>query len=163
MDRASAHAILTWRYAVPYDFYNPDWKGTETAVESFLNPANNYFCLTGESDDLQAYCCFGSDAQVPGGDYEDEALDIGLGVRPDLTGQGHGHRFVLAVLDFGRRRFLPGTFRVTIAEFNRRAQRVWIGAGFQRTQSFARRGDSMPFLVLTRPAAYEPQHRPTDS
>lgn len=26
------------------------------------------------------YCCFGTDARVPGGDYSADALDIGLGM-----------------------------------------------------------------------------------
>lgn len=155
MDEASARAILTWRYAAPYDFYNPDWKGIENAIRCFLDPANAYFCITTDSGDLQAFCCFGPEAQVPGGDYHDEALDIGLGMRPDLTGQGLGHAFVVAVLGFARRQFAPDVFRVTIAEFNKRAQRVWRGAGFQHTQSFARSGDGMPFLVLTRPTAQD--------
>jgi ribosomal-protein-alanine N-acetyltransferase len=148
MDEASARAILTWRYDAPYDFYNPDWKGVENAVHAFLDPQNACYCITNEGGDLQAYCCFGREAQVPGGDYQGEALDIGLGVRPDLTGQGRGHLFVQAVLDLAWREFSPAFFRVTVAEFNRRAQRVWMGAGFETVQSFARSGDGVPFLVL---------------
>lgn len=148
MDEASARAILTWQYEPPYDLYNPDWKGIEGAVREFLDPDNSYYSMTAGTGDLQAYCCFGSEAQVPGGDYQETALDIGLGVRPDLTGQGLGHLYVQAVLEFARRELLPATFRVTIAEFNKRAQRVWMGAGFEKVQSFARSGDGLPFLVL---------------
>ncbi len=148
MDEASARAIVTWRYDPPYDIYNPDWKGIEDALQAFLDPGNAYYCITADKGDLQAYCCFGHEAQVPGGDYQAEALDIGLGVRPDLTGQRRGHLFVRAVLDFAHCQFSPAPFRVTIAEFNRRAQRVWTGAGFGQIQSFARSGDGMPFLVL---------------
>jgi ribosomal-protein-alanine N-acetyltransferase len=148
MDEASAHAIVTWRYDAPYDMYNLDWKGAENAIRDFLDPESAYYYITSDRGDLQAYACFGPAAHVPGGDYHDEALDIGLGVRPDLTGQGQGHRFVQAVLGFAEREFAPASYRVTIAEFNSRAQRVWIGAGFKQIQSFARRGDGMPFLVL---------------
>jgi hypothetical protein len=34
------------------------------------------------------FCCFGPDAQLRGGDYHEPALDVGLGLRPDLVGKG---------------------------------------------------------------------------
>jgi len=71
-------------------------------------------------------------------------------MRPDLTGQGRGLTFVSAVLDFARRTFTPTAFRVTVAEFNKRALRVWEKAGFQPGQTFQRSRDDMPFVVLGR-------------
>ena len=99
-----------------------------------------------------ANCCFGPDAQVPGGDYEAAALDIGLGLRPDLTGQGRGLHYASAVCDFARNTLAPAEFRVTVARFNRRARRVWENAGFVRVQTFERQPDGLPFVVLTRDA-----------
>jgi len=148
MDEASACAIVTWCYDAPYDMYNPARKGAENAIHDFLDPENAYYCIATERGDVQAYCCFGHAAQVPGGDYHEDALDMGLGVRPDLTGQRRGHLFVQAVLGFAEREFAPASLRVTIAEFNRRAQRVWRGAGFKQIQAFSRSGDGMPFLIF---------------
>jgi len=68
-------------------------------------------------------------------------------VRPDLTGRGQGSRYVDAVLTFARRTFAVQTFRVTVAEFNQRAQKVWEKAGFQHSQTFGR-GDGKTFMVL---------------
>jgi ribosomal-protein-alanine N-acetyltransferase len=152
MEDASARAILAWRYDPPYDIYDldPDREGTELAL--LLDPANRYYTLTGDEGDVEAFCCFGPDARVPGGEYSEAALDIGLGVRPDLTGQGRGISYVRAVCDFARGTFAAEALRVTVARFNRRAQRVWEKAGFVHGQAFDREPDGLPFVVLTRDA-----------
>lgn len=50
-------------------------------------------------DELVGFFSFGAEAQVPGGDYDNaKALDIGLGMRPDLTGKSLGLGFVEAGL-----------------------------------------------------------------
>ena len=152
MDEASTLAILEWHYEAPYDIYDPASDDVEVAMQFFLDPQNAYHTITDEHGDLLAYCCFGPDGQVPGTDYSAGALDIGLGVRPDLTGQGHGLEYVNAVLDFARRTFPPTAFRVTVAEFNKRAQRVWKKAGFRPMQTFLRSGDGMAFVILSRRA-----------
>jgi RimJ/RimL family protein N-acetyltransferase len=148
MDEVKARAILNWRYDAPYDLYNSDPDNAEEGVRVFLDPQSAYFTITDERGDLVAYCCYGPDAWVPGGDYSINALDIGMGVRPDLTGQGHGLRYVKAVLGFGRRTFAPTAFRVTVAEFNKRALRVWERVGFRAVQVFQKEQDGRVFVVL---------------
>jgi RimJ/RimL family protein N-acetyltransferase len=150
MDEASARAILGWRYAAPYDIYSLAPGDTESSVRYLLDPGNAYYSITVKHGDLVAYCCFGLEGQVPGGDYGRPALDIGLGLRPDLTGQGRGLAYVNSVLDFARRTFAPGTYRVTVAEFNRRALRVWQKAGFQVVEKFKRESDQRLFVMLIR-------------
>jgi ribosomal-protein-alanine N-acetyltransferase len=149
MDENTARAVLGWRYEPPYDLYNTPLQHIGTGVKVLLDPINAYYKLAGSSGTVVAYCCYGPDGQVPGGDYALDALDTGLGLRPDLTGQGQGGTYVAAVLDFAREQFAPSTFRVTVAEFNKRALRVWQRAGFQRYQAFLREGDDLPFCILT--------------
>ena len=51
---------------------------------------------------------------MPGEDHADGgAVDVGLGFRPDLTGRAPGLGFMLAGLEFARRRFAPDGFRPT--------------------------------------------------
>ena len=154
MDETAARAIATWRYEPPYEVYSLDTGDPDELVDCFLDPANAYYYVVDGGGFLAAYCCFGPDARVPGGDYDNPALDVGLGVHPDRTGQGLGHAFVRAVLRFARQEFAPAEFRVTVAEFNERALRVWNAAGFQPVQKFERAPngvpDGMPFLVLTK-------------
>ena len=150
MSEPHARAILAWRYDPPYDIYDVGSGDREEAVQVLLDPQYAYYAILRAEGELAAYCCFGSDAQVPGGDYDTPALDVGLGVRPDLTGQGQGSAYAQAVLGFARHAFSPPAFRVTVAEFNERALRVWERAGFRRVQRFERRQEGRPFLVLVR-------------
>jgi ribosomal-protein-alanine N-acetyltransferase len=152
MDKAAARAIVTWHYEAPYDVYDLGLEDKDQVVNCFVDPANAYYAMFDPEENLVAYCCFGTEGQVPGGDYGDPALDLGLGVRPDLTGKGLGGAFVAAVLRFARHELAPATFRVTVAAFNKRALRVWKKAGFRPVQRFERTYDGMPFVVLTREA-----------
>jgi len=151
MDEASARTVLGWRYPPPYEVYNCDPRRDEE-VQALLNPEFHYQRIAAGDDPLVGYCCFGLDARVAGGDYSAAALDIGLMVRPDLNGRGLGAAFVQATLGFAAQQFPSAAWRVTIAGFNRRAQRVWEKAGFRSVQEFGRRGDGMPFRVFTREA-----------
>lgn len=150
MDETSARAILDWRYDTPYDVYNTDVEEADEYVRSLLDPRNAYYAITDARSNLVGYCCFGPDAHVVGGDYAADALDVGLGMRPDLTGQGHGLHFLTAILDFAGRTFAPQAFRLTVATFNRRALKVYERAGFRTVQTFQREGDDRAFVVLKR-------------
>ena len=150
MDEAGVHELTSWTYEPPYDIYNFHRPPNESDINYFLDPEYAYHAIIDRTGRISAFCSFGFDAQVAGGNYTSDALDIGLGIRPDLTGQGRGQTFVSAVLDFATATFSPQVFRVTIAEFNKRAMKVWQSAGFQAVQRFDRSGDRMPFVILTR-------------
>lgn len=150
MDEASARSIQAWRYDGPYAVYNVG--SGEESLQAFLDPQNAYHAITGETGELVAFACFGPDARVRGGDYAEPALDVGLGLRPDLTGRGLGLGMVEAILDHARGAFTPATFRLTVAAFNRRALRVYKRAGFRPVQTFAHTGNGKLFVVLVRPA-----------
>src|SRR5437868_10225481 len=84
INRVDAEQIVGWRYAVPYDRYNL----AESDVAGLLVPRNNYFVADDADDRLVGFCCFGADARVSGGSYGDETgLDVGVGLRPDVTGR----------------------------------------------------------------------------
>lgn len=146
--RAAVDAIAAWRYDPPYDLYNLDHPPTAEAIAYFLDPAYAYHELLDEAEELVGFCTFGVDAQVPGGDYHVDALDIGMGIRPDLTGRGLGATFAAAVVAFAVAHYAPQRLRVTIAAFNQKAQRVWLRLNFQPVAHFGRTGDGMPFVCL---------------
>lgn len=152
--QSDAAAMLDWQYERPYDIYNmPSTDPDERAAAmAYLLDLRHYFHRISSPDgEFVAFCSFGRDAQVPGGNYDEQALDIGLGVRPELTGQGVGSTVITAVLKFAHKRFQPYRYRVTIAAFNRRAQRVWERQGFQPVQTFVAEGRERPFIIFTRP------------
>jgi RimJ/RimL family protein N-acetyltransferase len=150
MDEVSARAIHTWRHESPYDIYNANPEAADAFAEALLDPRFAYYAITSPRDDLVGYCCFGLDARVPGGNYVADALDVGLGMRPDLTGQGRGPGFFAAILDFARQTFAPRAFRLTVATFNQRALKVYERAGFRVVQAFRRSTDGLAFSVLMR-------------
>jgi len=150
VDEKTAREFLQWQYEPPYDIYNCPPEEVEKAVQYNLDPANNVYAMFDQDDKLIGYCSYGKDAQVPGGDYDADALDIGLMIKPELTGQGLGAGFARDVIHNGSRLFGPGKRRVTIAAFNRRAIRVWEKNGFHQTQTFKRERDGMDFIVMLK-------------
>ena len=135
--RDDAHAISGWRYEEPYSIYD----GDPSSVEGLLQPRYAYHSVYDERGDLVGYFCFGEDAQVAAGRrlglYEIEpALDVGLGMRPDLTGRGLGEEFLRAGLRFARETYSPPAFRLTVATFNRRAICVYERTGFETVETF---------------------------
>ena len=132
-----AQAISRWRYDGPYAVYN----GSPASIETLLEPRYLYHSVHDDRGELVGYFCFGEDARVSAGrqsglyDHED-ALDVGLGMRPDLTGRGLGERFVRAGLQFADANYSPPMFRLTVATFNRRAIRVYERAGFEPVETF---------------------------
>ena len=152
LDQASVRAFIAWRYDQPYDVYNiviSDEK-IENLIGFYTDPATCAYAIDDERGDLLAFCSFGEDGKVSGADYSADALDIGMGVRPELTGQSLGGSFASAVIDFAQRTFAPHLLRVTIAQFNMRAQRVWLKLGFQPIQTFVSTSNGMTFVVMTR-------------
>ena len=145
MDRGRARSVLRWRYDPPYDYYNPLPPQQAEWLPVFCDPKHSYFSLENAALEICAFCCFGGEARVPGGIYADLAVDIGLGVRPDLTGKGRGSEFVALVVAFARARYSPTALRVTVATFNERAKRVWRRAGFRFAERFARELDGHLF------------------
>jgi [ribosomal protein S18]-alanine N-acetyltransferase len=142
MTTVYAAEIVTWRYPAPYDCYDM----TDADPGVLASPGGGFFALT-DTTGLIGFRSFGADGQVPGGEYDDSALDTGGGLRPDLTGMGRGREAIRTGLDFGQLLFAPAAFRVTIATFNIRAQRVVTDLGFQRVGSFRAPADGRSYEI----------------
>lgn len=152
---ADAQEIVSWRYPEPFAIYNLTGKDVAAEIAYFLDLANRFhvvYDVSGQNGELVGFCSFGMDAQVPGGDYTAEALDIGLGMRPDLIGQGLGTKFLQAILHFANESFAPSALRATVAHFNQRSRRIFQKSGFRITQSFTSQSDlPIRFDVLVCP------------
>lgn len=150
-DEKSAREFLGWKYDPPYDVYNyrPDHFQEDLAYH--LDPQNNLHSIYREGE-LIGYCSFGRDAQVPGGDYSQDALDIGMMIKPSLTGRGMGTEHVNNVIQFAITKYKPKKLRVTILGTNLRAMKVWEKNGFQKAQSFKSKKGQLDFSILTRDA-----------
>jgi ribosomal-protein-alanine N-acetyltransferase len=121
-----ARQITRWRYPVPYAVY--DLNTADMILALYLHPLWRllgvaHFCaVRDERDELVGMFQFMR---------RGTAMEIGLALRPDLTGQGLGLEFVRAGLAYGARRFRPSAFRLDVAAFNERARRVYERAGFR--------------------------------
>jgi RimJ/RimL family protein N-acetyltransferase len=129
--------LATWHYEPPYDFYNGD-------QEEPLNP-ERYFAARDDDGTMIGFYYY-----EPNGDV----LDYGLGLRPDLTGRGHGPDFFHAGLEFARERYRPPLMQLHVAVFNERAVKVYERAGFRETgrhmRSFERWGE-VEFITMQEP------------
>jgi len=151
MSRDAARAVVAWHYPPPYDLYDL----TPAAIPALIEPHSRYFAGFAAGT-LMGLCCFGFEAQVPGGTYgqgEPAFLDVGLGMHPALIGQGRGPRFAADVICFGIERYSPQNLRATIAAFNRRSQRTFETLGFVPVHFFVRRDGNMSFIQMERPVA----------
>ena len=161
LSEEQARSIAGWRYPPPYDFYNADADPDD--LQELLDRSSPYYAAVDPQDTLVGFFCFKHTARVPAGfaagAYDDrDALDVGLGMRPDLTGRGLGGPFLEAGLRFAREVFAPASFRLTVATFNTRAIALYQRAGFQPTRAFMNptNGDAHEFLAMVRAAAFEP-------
>jgi ribosomal-protein-alanine N-acetyltransferase len=142
--------FCSWTYPEPYERYSLDSSAIPYFLTLLEDPQGSLTMITDPSGQLIAYVTTGTDARVPGGDYAEELIDIGLGIRPELTGRGLGTEIVAKVLGRLEKSFPGLGFRVTIAEFNHRAQKVWMRNGFVESKRFISEKTGDAFLILTR-------------
>jgi [ribosomal protein S18]-alanine N-acetyltransferase len=142
LTRADAEEIARWRYPEPYSLY--DGGDPDRLLEY------TYFAGLDEEGAVVGFCCFGEDARVPGLEEEDGVLDLGAGLRPDLTGIGLGGPFLREACRFGSELYVPVRLRVVVAGFNRRAQMVAHALGFERERTL--QSDENEFVVMSRAA-----------
>ncbi|WP_405173962.1 GNAT family N-acetyltransferase [Paenibacillus sp. FSL H8-0260] len=126
----AAKDILSWQYDPPYDFYNNEL--TPEAISEMLEEA--FFSVLDADKQLIGFFCVGSPAQVPNDKYtySQDFIDVGLGMKPELTGQGNGTLFFTTVLNYINERCEEKPKRLTVAKFNDRAIRLYEKLGFSR-------------------------------
>jgi [ribosomal protein S18]-alanine N-acetyltransferase len=146
MEQDEAESIAAWRYDPPYDFY--DWAADAEDLAELLDPVrrrDRYYAARDADANLIGFY---------GLDRRGDVAVVGLGLRPDLTGRGFGLEFLQAGLRFAQTRLEPSRYQLAVAEFNRRAIKVYERAGFVRTRTFSHEtnGGVFRFVELERPA-----------
>ena len=135
MEDAEATQISGWHYEPPYDFY--DATSDQDDLEELLDPNRR---KDDEGGVLVGFFQF---------ERDNKTVDIGLGMRPDLTGRGLGIGYLLAGLEFARRRFSPERFTLSVATFNERAILVYERAGFTRDTVYRHNTNGGEYLFLS--------------
>ena len=137
MDEPAARAIANWRYDGEYQMYTVKEEEIEATIQAYCQPKNHYFSVSTEDTEMVlGYFCFGEEAKVPGGDYQVNALDVGMGIHPNYLSRGLGKCVLKIALEYARCLLRPSRFRATVAAFNERALRLCLGAGFKKRSSF---------------------------
>jgi ribosomal-protein-alanine N-acetyltransferase len=143
MNDASAREIADgWKYEPPYDFY--DATADSEDYDEFVNPEKwpecfYKVCMAGQ--------LVGFYLMTSSGD----AMEIGLGMRPDLVGHGSGSGFVRACLDHARdERGFSGPVNLYVASFNERAIRTYERIGFKKVREYLQEtnGSEFPFVAM---------------
>lgn len=135
MNEMYAADILNWKYEKPYDFYNNDL--CHESLKEFLE--NPYYAIVNDQDELVGFFCTGTSAQVPKGydygAYLDECIDVGIGMKPELTGKGSGSEFFSFILNQLQQEN-ASPLRLTVATFNKRAIHLYEKVGFKKVMNF---------------------------
>ncbi|MFD6508599.1 MULTISPECIES: GNAT family N-acetyltransferase [unclassified Bacillus (in: firmicutes)] len=148
-----ANEISTWTYDEPYTLYS--FSGDAEVIEELLD--GTYYGCCDEKREFIGYFCFGENAQVPGRRdanlYEGEdVVDIGIGMKPELTGKGMGKEFFQAGIAFAAEEFNSKMLRLSVATFNERAIRLYENIGFQVGPVFWSRGREFMLMEYERPS-----------
>jgi ribosomal-protein-alanine N-acetyltransferase len=134
-----AAEIARWRYEFPYEWY--DTASDPRRIELFVNPARREGLRAVVDDDGELVGFFNFVR-------EGNEVRIGLGMRPDLTGQGLAQPFIEAGLEYASAQWEPLRFRLWVARWNERALRAYRRAGFREVQS----SEPSRFVEMERPA-----------
>ncbi|CDQ19395.1 GNAT family N-acetyltransferase [Halobacillus karajensis] len=135
MTEERAIVSLQWKYEPPYDFYNVNGDGASLAER-----LDGTYKALFEGKTFIGFFCIGEGAKVPAGRsrgvYQDEAVDMGLGMDPALTGKGKGTPFCSAVLSYIKKEYPGKPIRLSVATFNRRAIQLYKNMGFVKKDTF---------------------------
>jgi [ribosomal protein S18]-alanine N-acetyltransferase len=128
---AYADEVASWRYEPPYDFYDlasdPE---DEAAMRDPARFEHHLAVLDDEGRTLDAFWYF---------DWPEDVVEVGIGLRPDLTGRGLGESFLRPQLAYAAERWSPSLFRLFVAAWNERAIRLYDRLGFREVARETRR------------------------
>ena len=125
-----AGELAAWRYPPPWDFYDLASDPADAAAVRDPARAGHLRAVLGQSGRLEAFWYF---------DWHAEVVEVGIGLRPDLTGHGFGESFLRAQLEYASSRWQPATFRLFVASWNERAIRLYQRFGFGEVARETRR------------------------
>lgn len=148
MDHKAAEEISSWKYDPPYDFYN-----TETTEEEMAERLNGtYYALRAGTGELMGFFCTRKSAQIPAGQlqgvYKEVLTDIGLGMKPELTGKGNGAAFTSFIINCIEENYESVPIRLTVALFNKRAIHLYKKLGFVPDKQF--RNNYAEFMTMVK-------------
>ena len=118
------------------------------ALEPFP-PDEGYWAVADSRDSLLGFCCLGEPARAAGEAGHPAVLDIAIGIRSNLSGQGWGAELGRAAVAYARSVALDRRLRTTVPEWNAVGLHVAEQSGFVRSGTVSI-GDHQ-YIVLEQP------------
>ncbi|MDN6640689.1 MAG: GNAT family N-acetyltransferase [Tetragenococcus sp.] len=113
-----------WKYPEPYDFYNmtADKEDYDEIVDP-LARGDKFFSITKGQELIGFFCIFPKEPATG-------EIELGLGMKPELTGKGLGEVFVELIVEYLQANYLDQVIWLSVADFNQRALKVYKQVGF---------------------------------
>ena len=136
---------FNWHYDAEYSFY--DMEADKEDLVEFLDSKkrgdSNFVVTKDKENNIIGFFSFNT--------VDINTIDIGLGMRPNLIGNGNGLEFLKAGLEFAKSKYTPQKITLSVATFNQRAIKVYRKIGFEDIDTFMQdtNGDSFEYLKMT--------------
>ncbi|WP_411348633.1 GNAT family N-acetyltransferase [Paenibacillus sp. WLX2291] len=145
MTEAHAADICTWVYEAPYDIYGwMPWEQMKQLEVEFGDPQLRCQQYASVMDADGVLCGFAQFFPLEG------TIRLGVGMRPDLCGNGYGEHFVRVITQEAITRQPEAEIDLEVLTWNQRAIRTYQKADFHITDTYDRRTpDGMkPFYCM---------------
>jgi RimJ/RimL family protein N-acetyltransferase len=106
----------------------------EDALEA-PEPDEGYWAVVDSTDTLIGFCCLGAAARVPGQPEDQWALDVAIGIRPQLAGRGWGGDLGRAAVAYASSVASDRRLRTTVPDWNEIGRHAARQAGFTRLET----------------------------
>ncbi|MBD7937496.1 GNAT family N-acetyltransferase [Cytobacillus sp. Sa5YUA1] len=132
---------FTWLYDAPYDFYNMEEDEEDLAAFLDDKERGEFVFSVKDGEELIGFLMI---------EHKGDTVDIGLGMRPDLTGQGKGVTFLKAAMSFLRKTYEPKQLTLSVATFNKRAIKLYKRMGFHTSHIYIQEtnGSTYEFMSM---------------
>ncbi|UQZ34280.1 GNAT family N-acetyltransferase [Paenibacillus sp. PK3_47] len=133
MEVHHAREICEWNYKPPYNIYEwMPWDQMEALGIEFGDPGLRSEQYVSVVNDQKVLCGFAQLFPMEG------VVRLGIGMRPDLCGQGMGHLFVKAVVQAAEARYPEREIDLEVLTWNQRAIKTYRKCGFTITDTYER-------------------------
>lgn len=113
-----------WKYPSPYDFY--DMTADLEDYEEIIDPVsrgNHYYSVLENQKLIGFFGIFPKESRK-------KEIELGLGLKPELTGNGLGKNFVTMILQYIKEEHSYVKIWLSVADFNQRAIKLYERVGF---------------------------------
>lgn len=142
-----AKLISEWVYSDEYSIYSFD--NDDETIEELVS--GQFFSCVDSEGKLVGYFCFGTSAQIPTVEnyiFDSDMLDIGLGLKPELCGQGFGSLFMQAGMNYSKQTLNAKKLRLSVACFNHRAIKLYEKLGFRQVTQVYHKNTNNKFIIM---------------